>query len=82
MISLIDAVLRQGRCDFGVDIAQKFPIFIIMKLLDLPSDDRLMLIDLTDKVINDPDPGATHETRRKLTLAHSSRAAVLTPAKT
>lgn len=56
MRSLIDAVFDRGQCDFSADIAQKFPIFIIMRLLNLPQNDRLMLIDLTDKVINHPDP--------------------------
>ncbi len=63
MRSLIDAVHDQGRCDFSTDIAQKFPIFIIMRLLDLPQDDRLMLIDLTDKVINHADPLVRRQAR-------------------
>jgi cytochrome P450 len=63
MRSLIDAVYDRGGCDFGADIAQKFPIFIIMRLLNLPQSDRMMLIDLTDKVINNPDPAVRREAR-------------------
>lgn len=63
MRALIDAVVDQGRCDFSTDIAQTFPIFIIMRLLDLPQDDRLMLIDLTDKVINHADPLVRRQAR-------------------
>jgi cytochrome P450 len=65
MASLIDAVIDTGGCDFGIDIAQKFPIFIIMRLLDLPQDDRMMLIDLTDKVINNPDPDIRKQARMR-----------------
>lgn len=61
MVELIEAVYAKGGCEFHVEIGQKFPIFIIMKLLGLPPQDRDMLIDLTDKVINAADP----EVRRK-----------------
>lgn len=63
MRELIGAVFDQGGCDFSTDIAQKFPIFIIMRLLDLPQEDRLMLIDMTEKVIGHPDPNVRRQAR-------------------
>jgi cytochrome P450 len=65
LASLIDSVIASGGCDFGRDIAEKFPIFIIMRLLNLPQSDRMMLIDLTDKVINNPDPDVRKEARAR-----------------
>ncbi len=63
MIELIEGVHPKGGCEFHVEIGQKFPIFIIMKLLGLPLCDRDMLIDLTDKVINAADPAVRRSAR-------------------
>jgi cytochrome P450 len=56
MIELAEEVLPRGHCDFASDIAQKLPIFIIMRWLDLPFEDRSMLLDVTDKILGHPDP--------------------------
>ncbi|MDB5968034.1 MAG: hypothetical protein JWQ90_484 [Hydrocarboniphaga sp.] len=56
MRELIDEVLPRGECEFSSDVAQKLPIFIIMRWLDLPFEDRFMLMNNVDKVLSDPDP--------------------------
>lgn len=60
MIELMDEVTPLGECDFAVDIAQKLPTFIIMRWLDLPFEDRFMLMNNVDKVLG----GANPEERR------------------
>lgn len=56
MRELLDEIAPAGRCDFAVDVAQKLPIFIIMRWLDLPFDDRFMLMRNVDDVLGHPDP--------------------------
>ena len=55
-MELVEAVRPQGGCDFAVDVAQKLPIFIIMRWLDLPMEDRFQLMENTDNVLSHPDP--------------------------
>lgn len=56
MLDLIAEIIDAGECDFSSDVAQKLPIFIIMRWLDLPFEDRFMLMDNVDRVLSDPDP--------------------------
>lgn len=56
MRELMDEVAPAGECDFAVDVAQKLPIFIIMRWLDLPFEDRFMLMSNVDNVLSHPDP--------------------------
>lgn len=56
MVELVEEVLPRGGCDFAVDVAQKLPIFIIMRWLDLPMEDRFHLMENTDRLLGDPDP--------------------------
>lgn len=56
MLDLMDEVTPKGACDLAVDVAQKLPIFIIMRWLDLPFEDRFMLMNNVDNVLSHPDP--------------------------
>jgi cytochrome P450 len=56
MRELMDEVAPAGECDFAADVAQKLPIFIIMRWLDLPFEDRYMLMNNVDDVLSHPDP--------------------------
>jgi cytochrome P450 len=56
MRELMDEITPLGRCDFAVDVAQKLPIFIIMRWLDLPFEDRFMLMANVDNLLSHPDP--------------------------
>jgi cytochrome P450 len=42
---LIDDLLPKGRCEFIADFAQHLPIVIILRMLDLPMEDRLPLLE-------------------------------------
>jgi cytochrome P450 len=66
MTELVDEVLPLGGCDFAVAVAQKLPIFIIMRWLDLPMEDRFQLMENTDRVLSHPDP----EVRRQAKAAN------------
>ncbi|MGH6909645.1 MAG: cytochrome P450, partial [Phenylobacterium sp.] len=56
MREIMDEVAPLGACDFAVDVAQKLPIFIIMRWLNLPFEDRFMLMRNVDDVLSHPDP--------------------------
>lgn len=56
MREIMDEIAPLGACDFAVDVAQKLPIFIIMRWLDLPFEDRFMLMSNVDNVLSHPDP--------------------------
>jgi cytochrome P450 len=56
MIELVEEVLPEGRCEFVSRIAQKLPIFVIMRWLDLPFEDRMELLEKADDIMGHPDP--------------------------
>jgi cytochrome P450 len=58
MIELTDEVLPFGACDFAAAIAQKLPIFVLMRWLDLPFEDRFVLMKHTDEILGHHDPAA------------------------
>lgn len=48
---LVARLAPQGRCEFVGDFAQHLPIIVILHLLDLPMEDREMLLGLADEVV-------------------------------
>lgn len=56
MIELVEEVLPEGRCEFVARVAQKLPIFVIMRWLDLPFADRLELLEKADDIMGHADP--------------------------
>lgn len=48
---LIDGFIDRGACDFVSEFALLMPIGIFLKLVDLPATDRLLLIDIAEKMV-------------------------------
>lgn len=47
-IRLIDEMMPRGKCEFVTEFAQHLPIKIFMAMVDLPEEDRLMLLPLAN----------------------------------
>lgn len=65
-IGLIDGFRPRGECEFVSDFAQHLPIGIFMSMVDLPADDREMLLALADGMVRPVTPESVHETLRKI----------------
>jgi cytochrome P450 len=50
-IELIAALEPQGRCEFVADFAQQMPIVVFMGMLDLPGDDRPVIMAIVDRIV-------------------------------
>lgn len=48
---LIDKLEPQGQCEFVADFAQHMPIAIFMGMLDLPEEDRTLILAIADRII-------------------------------
>ena len=55
VIERIDSFLDRGECEFVHDMALHVPVGIIMKLLDLPFEDRARLFPLVDTLMHGKD---------------------------
>jgi len=53
--ALSEEIAPKRYCDFVHDFAQRLPIKVFMGMVDLPEEDRLMLIELTDGVFRPSD---------------------------
>lgn len=56
MIELTEAIRPRGECDFAAEIAQQLPVYIILRWLDLPYEDRFELLTIADNILGHPDP--------------------------
>ena len=50
-VELIDALVPHGACEFVGDFAQHMPIAIFMGMLDLPADDRPIIMGIVDRIV-------------------------------
>ncbi len=50
-VELIDALVPRGECEFVGDFAQHMPIAIFMGMLDLPADDRPIIMGIVDRIV-------------------------------
>ncbi len=50
-IGLIEELEPKGQCEFVADFAQQMPIAIFMGMLDLPADDRPVIMAIVDRII-------------------------------
>jgi cytochrome P450 len=50
-IGLIEALEPRGTCEFVADFAQQMPIAIFMSMLDLPAQDRPVIMAIVDRII-------------------------------
>ncbi len=51
---LIDPLKPKGKCDFIADFALRMPIDIFLKMMGLPEEDRLKLLDLVETRVRNP----------------------------
>lgn len=63
-IDLIEEMKPRGRCEFVTDFAQHLPIRIFMNMVDLPDEDRLVLLPLAAAQVQADAP--KHEMLAKL----------------
>ena len=59
-ISLIEELEPQGQCEFVADFAQQMPIAIFMSMLDLPAQDRPLIMAIVDRIIRPDVPETRH----------------------
>jgi cytochrome P450 len=60
-IELIDGLLDRGECEFVSEFAQIFPICIFLDLVQLPRQDRHLLVPIAKKVIGGRTPAIRQE---------------------
>lgn len=64
---LIAEVAPRGACDFIEDFARKLPIITFLKLVDLPSGDRELLVGLADAIMHGTDERKAAEAQEEMT---------------
>ncbi|MFI6578117.1 cytochrome P450 [Nocardiopsis sp. NPDC050513] len=52
----LDTALAKGRFDFVEEVSADFPINVLARLLDVPEEDNLQLIDWGNRIIGNTDP--------------------------
>jgi cytochrome P450 len=57
-IALIEDLAPRGKCEFISEFALQLPLIIVLKMMDLPLDDRKYLHDLTEIFARHPDLNA------------------------
>lgn len=55
-VRLIDELEPRGACEFVADFAQQMPIAVFMSMLDLPPEDRPVILAITDRIIRPAEP--------------------------
>jgi len=53
---IIDRVAERGECDFVTDIAAELPLQVILELMGVPTEDRHMIFDWSNRMIGFDDP--------------------------
>ena len=62
-VSILDAALERGRCDFVQDVAYQLPMHMIADIMGIPVEDRARVFDLTLEFLQagNPDAPASRE---------------------
>jgi len=65
---IIDQVAPKGECDFVAEVAAELPLLVLAELLGVPSEDRHLLFEWTNRLIglDDPDFGSPYEAQAAL----------------
>ena len=63
---LIERLAPQGRCEFVGDFAKVLPIIVFLSMLDLPEEDREILLPLADTVVRSADKAVKLEAHRSI----------------
>ena len=59
-IGLIEELEPKGACEFVADFAQQMPIAVFMGMLDLPAEDRPVIMAIVDRIIRPDVPETRH----------------------
>ncbi len=59
-IDLIEELEPHGACEFVTDFAQQMPIAVFMSMLDLPAQDRPIIMAIVDRIIRPDVPETRH----------------------
>lgn len=54
-IELIEGLAAKGECEFVGEFAKMLPIVIFLRLVDLPQDDRMQLLEMTELAVRGND---------------------------
>lgn len=63
---LIADLVPKGACEFMNDVARQVPIAVFLNLVDMPFDDREMLLSLAEVRVHSADPNAREQAKRTL----------------
>lgn len=66
MQEVIERVAPQGECEFMSDVAKHLPIVVFLRLVDLPLEDREMLLDMSEAYMSASNVEASQQARRDL----------------
>ena len=53
---IVDAVAREGRCDFVTQVAAELPLEVIVEMMGVPLEERQMVFDWSNRLIGMDDP--------------------------
>jgi len=65
-VRIVGDVAGQGRCDFVVDVASRFPVSVFMELMGLPLPRLREFRDLADEFFNAHDPAGIEATSARI----------------
>ncbi|HEY0648041.1 cytochrome P450 [Phenylobacterium sp.] len=65
-VRIVEEVAGQGRCDFVVDVASRFPVSVFMELMGLPLARLREFRELADEFFNAHDPAGIEATSGKI----------------
>jgi cholest-4-en-3-one 26-monooxygenase len=53
---ILDQAIKQGTCDFVVDVAAELPLLVIAELIGVPVEDRHKIFDWSNRMVGSEDP--------------------------
>lgn len=65
-IELIEGFAPKGECEFIADFAKQLPIAVFMKIVDLPFEDREILLPWAEVVVRSSDQAARREAQQNM----------------
>ena len=65
-VRIVEEVAGQGRCDFVVDVASRFPVSVFMELMGLPLPRLREFRELADEFFNAHDPAGIEATSARI----------------
>jgi cytochrome P450 len=63
---LVDGLADAGHCDFVEDFARKLPIIGFLKVVDLPINDRELLLGMADAIMRGTDPVRSEQAQMEM----------------